>query len=120
MKSVMVSMPGGQAGVSRAPPAAPPTSPQAPRPARSPTKLCFLLSHSGAARTPLVTSAKKAFFTCRGGRHGGGRGTLRQPSLPVPGRKTLMGAEKQPQTRSRPTCREVSKTTSLELVGMRS
>lgn len=29
-----------------------------------PTKLCFLLSHKGAARTPLVTKAKKAFFTC--------------------------------------------------------
>lgn len=28
-----------------------------------PTKLCFLLSHRGAARTPLVTRAKKAFFT---------------------------------------------------------
>jgi len=29
-----------------------------------PTKLCFSVSHSGAARTPLATSAKKAFFTC--------------------------------------------------------
>lgn len=30
-----------------------------------PTKLCFLLSHSGAARTPLATKAKKAFLTWR-------------------------------------------------------
>lgn len=28
-----------------------------------PTKLCFLLSHSGAALTPFATKAKKAFFT---------------------------------------------------------
>lgn len=28
-----------------------------------PTKLCFLLSHSGAALTPFATRAKKAFFT---------------------------------------------------------
>ncbi len=28
-----------------------------------PTKLCFLFSHNGAARTPLATKAKKAFFT---------------------------------------------------------
>lgn len=28
----------------------------------SPTKLCFLLSHRGAARTPLATRAKKAFL----------------------------------------------------------
>lgn len=43
----------------------PPPSPPLPT-KRSPTKLCFLLSHSGAARTPLVTSAKKAFFTYSG------------------------------------------------------
>lgn len=30
-----------------------------------PTKLCFLLSHSGAALTPFATKAKKAFFTCK-------------------------------------------------------
>lgn len=35
------------------------------RPACIPTKLCLLVSHSGAARTPLATSAKKAFLTCR-------------------------------------------------------
>lgn len=29
-----------------------------------PTKLCFSESHSGAARTPLATRAKKAFLTC--------------------------------------------------------
>lgn len=28
--------------------------------------LGFLLSHQGAACTPLVTKAKTAFFTCRG------------------------------------------------------
>lgn len=28
-----------------------------------PTKLCFSVSHSGAARTPLATRAKKAFLT---------------------------------------------------------
>lgn len=28
-----------------------------------PTKHCFLLSHKGAARTPLETRAKNAFFT---------------------------------------------------------
>lgn len=32
------------------------------QPHSSPTKLCFLLSHSGAARTPLATMAKKAFL----------------------------------------------------------
>jgi len=31
----------------------------------SPTKLCVLLSQSGAARTPLATSATKAFLICR-------------------------------------------------------
>lgn len=31
----------------------------------SPTKHCFLLSHSGAALTPLETRAKNAFLTCQ-------------------------------------------------------
>lgn len=35
--------------------------PLPPRPS-SPTKLCFLLSHRGAARMPLATRAKKAFL----------------------------------------------------------
>lgn len=83
MKSVMVNMPGvvvggqGQGG-----PASPLGTPPAPR---SPTKLCFLLSHSGAARTPLVTSAKKAFFTCSRGHGEASReavGTPRQPPAP--------------------------------------
>lgn len=40
--------------------------PRQPSPAcHSPTKLCFLLSHRGAARTPLATKAKKAFLTWR-------------------------------------------------------
>lgn len=30
-----------------------------------PTKLCFSVSHSGAARTPLATKAKNAFLTCQ-------------------------------------------------------
>lgn len=30
-----------------------------------PTKHCFLLSHRGAALTPLETSAKNAFLTCK-------------------------------------------------------
>lgn len=30
-----------------------------------PTKLCFSVSHSGAARTPLATKAKNAFLTCK-------------------------------------------------------
>lgn len=44
------------------PPRSPPSdSLRAPR---LPTKLCFLLSQRGAARTPLATKAKKAFLTC--------------------------------------------------------
>uniref|UniRef100_A0A674H3R8 Uncharacterized protein n=1 Tax=Taeniopygia guttata TaxID=59729 RepID=A0A674H3R8_TAEGU len=55
-----------------------PRAPRDPWTPRSPTKLCFLLSQSGAARTPLVTSAKNAFFTCR---HGG-QGAPKVPPRP--------------------------------------
>uniref|UniRef100_A0A8C3ULD4 Uncharacterized protein n=1 Tax=Catharus ustulatus TaxID=91951 RepID=A0A8C3ULD4_CATUS len=55
-----------------------PSAPRDPTPPHSPTKLCFLLSQSGAARTPLVTSAKNAFFTCR---HGG-QGAPKVPPRP--------------------------------------
>ena len=39
-----------------------PSRPPLPPSPGSPTKLCFLLSHRGAARMPLATSAKKAFL----------------------------------------------------------
>lgn len=70
----------------------------------SPTKLCVLLSQSGAARTPLATSATKAFLICQQSEEGV-RASLTPvcPSLSIP----LFV-----------TSREMSKTTSLQLVGM--
>lgn len=114
MKSVMVSMPAGWGGGGVSGVLPPPPLP-APLPTkRSPTKLCFLLSHSGAARTPLVTSAKKAFFTYSGDTEEEG-----DVGTPPQARQSPFLAP-QPPSPPQPTCREVSKTTSLELVGMRS
>lgn len=74
----------------------------------SPTKLCVLLSQRGAARTPLATSAKKAFLICWQSEEGF-RGS---PSLLLHCPSPLI-----PQVI---TSREMSKTTSLQLVGMAS
>lgn len=72
----------------------------------SPTKLCVLLSQSGAARTPLATSATKAFLICQESDEG-----VRAPLTPVcPSLSIPLFV----------TSREMSKTTSLQLVGMAS